>query len=40
VVTGIAEDFRSATDLARQAITTGKACEKLESLRKFSHREA
>ena len=40
VVTGIAEDFRTATDLARQAITTGNAREKLESLKKFSHRKA
>ncbi len=38
VVTGITENFRSATDLARQAITTGKAREKLDQLKKFSHR--
>jgi len=38
VVTGIAEDFRTATDLARQAITTGKASEKLKQLKLFSHR--
>jgi len=40
VVTGVAEDFRSAAELARRAVISGKAHEKLESLKKFSHREA
>jgi anthranilate phosphoribosyltransferase len=40
VVTGIAQDFRSAADLARRAVTSGKAREKLERLKDFSHRHA
>ena len=40
VVTGIAQDFRSAADLARRAVTSGKAREKLEQLKDFSHRHA
>jgi anthranilate phosphoribosyltransferase len=40
VVTGVAEDFRSAAELARRAVISGKAHEKLESLKKFSHRGA
>ena len=38
VVTGQAEDFRGATALARRAVTSGAATEKLEHLKKFSHR--
>jgi anthranilate phosphoribosyltransferase len=38
VVTGQAEDFRSATILARRAVTSGAASEKLEQLKIFSHR--
>ncbi len=38
VVAGIADNFRTATELARQAITTGKAREKLDQLKKFSNR--
>ena len=38
VVTGIAQDFRSAAELARRAVTSGKALEKLEQLKDFSHR--
>ncbi|HXJ13469.1 MAG TPA: anthranilate phosphoribosyltransferase [Candidatus Limnocylindrales bacterium] len=38
VVTGIADNFRTATELARQAITTGQAREKLDQLKKFSNR--
>ncbi len=37
VVAGIAEDFRSAADLARRVVTSGQAYEKLEHLVKFSH---
>jgi anthranilate phosphoribosyltransferase len=37
VVTGIAEDFHSAAELARRAVTSGKAREKLDQLKKFSH---
>jgi len=37
VVTGIAEDFRSAARLARRAIASGEAREKLDQLKKFSH---
>jgi len=40
VVTGIAQDFRSAADLVRRAVTSGKAREKLEQLKDFSHRHA
>ncbi len=40
VVTGIAQDFRSAAELARRAVTSGKAREKLEQLKDFSHRHA
>jgi len=39
VVTGIAEDFRSAAELARRAVSSGEARETLESLKKFSHRK-
>lgn len=37
VVTGVAEDFRSGAELARRAVASGKAQEKLERLKKFSH---
>ena len=37
VVTGVAQDFRSAAELARRAVASGKAREKLEQLKKFSH---
>jgi len=40
VATGIAEDFRSAAELARQAVASGEAREKLERLKDFSHRHA
>src|SRR6266478_6113393 len=40
VVTEIAQDFRSAAELARRAVTSGKAREKLEQLKDFSHRHA
>jgi anthranilate phosphoribosyltransferase len=38
VVTGIAEDFRSAAELARQAVTSGEARQKLDQLKDFSHK--
>src|SRR5882757_6425710 len=38
VVTGIAEDFRSAAELARRAVTSGEAQKKLEQLKDFAHR--
>ena len=38
VVSGIAHDFRTAADLAQNAITSGKAREKLERLKQFSNR--
>jgi anthranilate phosphoribosyltransferase len=37
VVTGVAGDFRSAAELARHAVTSGKASEKLDQLKNFSH---
>jgi anthranilate phosphoribosyltransferase len=40
VVTGVSEDFRSAADLARRAVASGKAHEKLEQLKKFSQQHA
>jgi anthranilate phosphoribosyltransferase len=40
VVTGVAEDFRSAAQLARQAVASGEAQIKLEQLRDFSHKHA
>jgi anthranilate phosphoribosyltransferase len=40
VVTGVAEDFRSAAELARRAVASGKAREKLAQLKKFSHHNA
>ncbi|HWY06133.1 MAG TPA: anthranilate phosphoribosyltransferase [Candidatus Acidoferrales bacterium] len=38
VVTGAAEDFRSAAELARRAVASGEAREKLERLKDFSQR--
>jgi anthranilate phosphoribosyltransferase len=38
VVTGVAEDFREAAILARHAVTSGAAREKLEQLKKFSRK--
>jgi len=40
VVTGIAEDFRSAAELARRAVTSGEARQKLDQLKDFSHKHA
>jgi anthranilate phosphoribosyltransferase len=40
VVTGIAEDFRSAAELARRSVASGEAREKLEQLKDFSHLHA
>ncbi len=40
VVTGIAGDFRSAAELARKAMSSGEAREKLEQLKKFTQQEA
>jgi len=40
VVTGIAEDFRSAAELARRAVTSGEAQKKLEQLKDFAQRHA
>jgi len=37
VVTGVAEDFREGAAIARRAITSGEAQEKLERLKRFSH---
>jgi anthranilate phosphoribosyltransferase len=38
VVTGIAEDFRSAAELARRAVSSGEAQKKLDQLRDFSQK--
>jgi anthranilate phosphoribosyltransferase len=40
VVTGVAEDFRAAAELARRAVASGKAREKLDQLKDFSHKHA
>jgi anthranilate phosphoribosyltransferase len=40
IVTGVAEDFRSAAELARRAVASGKAQEKLEQLKDFSQKHA
>jgi anthranilate phosphoribosyltransferase len=40
VVTGVAEDFRSAAAVARRAVASGAAHEKLERLKKFTHHHA
>jgi anthranilate phosphoribosyltransferase len=39
VVAGVEENFRSAAKQARRAVTSGNAREKLNQLKKFSHRE-
>lgn len=40
VVTGTAEDFRTAAELARRAVTSGKARQKLDQLKDFSQKHA
>jgi len=40
VVTGVADTFRAAAELARRAVTSGNAREKLDQLKNFSHRHA
>ena len=40
VVTGATEDFRTAAELARRAVTSGKAREKLDQLKDFSQKHA
>jgi len=40
VVTGVAEDFRSAAELARRAVTSGEAQKKLNQLKEFSRKHA
>jgi anthranilate phosphoribosyltransferase len=40
VVTGIAEDFRSAAELARRAVTSREAQKKLHQLKDFSQKQA
>jgi anthranilate phosphoribosyltransferase len=40
VVTGVAEDFRTAAELARRAVASGKAREKLAQLKDFSQKHA
>jgi len=40
VVTGVAEDFRSAAELARRAVSSGEAREKLDQLKTFSQKHA
>ena len=40
VVTGAAEDFRTAAELARRAVSSGKAREKLAELKDFSQKHA
>ena len=40
VVTEAAEDFRSAAELVRRAVASGKAREKLDQLKDFSHKHA
>jgi anthranilate phosphoribosyltransferase len=40
VVTGVAGDFRGAAELARRAVASGEAREKLEQLKKFSHQQS
>jgi anthranilate phosphoribosyltransferase len=40
VVTGIAEDFRTAAESARRTIPSGEAREKLEQLRKFTQQHS
>jgi len=40
VVSGVAEDFRSAAGLARRAVASGEAQKKLDQLREFSRKHA
>jgi anthranilate phosphoribosyltransferase len=40
VVTGIAQDFRNAAELARRAVSSGEAQKRLEQLRDFSQKHA
>lgn len=40
VVSGVAEDFRSAAELARDAVASGEARKKLDQLREFSRNHA
>ena len=40
VVTGAAGDFRTSAELARRAVTSGKAREKLDQLKNFSQKHA
>jgi anthranilate phosphoribosyltransferase len=40
VVTGVAEDFRGAAELARRAVASGKAREKLDELKDYSQKHA
>lgn len=40
VVTGAAEHFRAAAELARRAVTSGRAQEKLDQLKAFSRKHA
>ena len=40
VVTGLAEDFRAAAELARRAVTSGEAQQKLTRLKDFSQKHA
>jgi anthranilate phosphoribosyltransferase len=40
VVAGAAEDFRSAAELARRAVSSGQAREKLDQLKDFSQKHA
>jgi len=40
VLSGVAEDFRSAAELARRAVISGKAREKLDQLKNFSQEHA
>jgi anthranilate phosphoribosyltransferase len=39
VVTGVADTFRHAAELARRAVTSGEAREKLDQLKNFSHNQ-
>ena len=40
VVSGVAEDFKSAAELARGAVASGEARKKLDQLREFSRKDA
>ena len=39
VVTGVADTFRTAAELARRAVTSGQAKDKLDQLKSFSHKQ-